>query len=398
MTHRERYVRTLTFAEKPDRIHYAFGNPRRSTIEAWYLQGLARMSPCPSDCGSPPEFGAFVGNDPVEKLSIDTDVYPEFEIRVLEADEHHRVWIDEMGVMMEDAGANLTTPGFRTRRYLAHPVRTREDWTRLRDERLDPHADGRYPDDWARTVEALKAGDVPVLTVAPGLYWKARDWVGFENLSVIFYDDPSLVGEMMEHRAWFIIELCDRMLSDVDVDCVMINEDMCYKHAMMISPRTFREFMLPHYKKMADFFRSKAVPVLAADSDGHVSDLIPLLIEAGFNCVGPMEIAANNDPIAYRSWYGRDMAFWGGVDKREITTKDRVYKEVMSKVPALLDSGGYQPGVDHGVPPTCHLRGYLYMTEIIKAVFEGRPVPDPNDPLAMEEDLGPIQRMWTPEE
>ena len=90
MTHRQRYTRTLTFGEKPDRIHYAFGNPRKATVEAWYLQGLARMSPCPSDYSSPPEFGAFVGNDPVEKLSICTDVHPEFEIRVLEEDEHHR--------------------------------------------------------------------------------------------------------------------------------------------------------------------------------------------------------------------------------------------------------------------------------------------------------------------
>lgn len=398
MTHRERYLRTLTFGERPDRIHYAFGNPRKATIEAWYLQGLPQMSQCPSEYSSPPEFSAFVGNDPVEKLSIYTDVLPKFEVKIIKEDEHHRVWTDETGITMEDAGKNLNTPGFRTRSYLAHPVQTHRDWIRMRDERLDPHTDGRYPDDWAQTVETLKKRSVPVLTGAAGLYWKARDWVGFENLSLMFYDNPSLVHEMMEHRAWFIMSLLERVLTEVEVDCVLINEDMCYKHAMMISPRTFREFMLPHYRKMGDFFRSKGVPIVSVDSDGHVGDLIPLLIEAGFNCICPMEIAANNDPVAYRSQYGKDMAFWGGIDKREITTKDRVYREVMSKVPTLLESGGYQPGIDHGVPPTCHLRGYLYMAEMIKAISEGRSIPGPDDPLAIEEQLGPVQRMWTPEQ
>ena len=88
---------------------------------------------------------------------------------------------------------------------------------------------------------------------------------------------------------------------------------------------------------------------------------------------------------------------WGGIDKREIRGKDRVYREVMSRVPWLVKQGGYVPMFDHGVPPDVPLRGFLYMCELIKAIAEDRELPKPEDPLPIESQLGPIERMWSPD-
>jgi len=235
-----------------------------------------------------------------------------------------------------------------------------------------------------------------VLTVN-GLFWKSRDWVGFENLCMMFYDDPSLVHEMMEHVTVFTMEVLDRALRDVEIDAIMLNEDMGYKHAAMISPEMFREFMLPRYKRLVTYFKDRGVPLVIVDSDGHVGQLLPLWIEAGVDATFPIEIAGHNDPIAYRRQYGRQIGFWGCIDKREIRSKESTFIEVMKKVPWLIDQGGFLPSVDHAVPPDVPLRSYLYMCELIKALAEGRPVPGPNTPLEIEEKLGPITRMWTPE-
>jgi len=393
MTARERFITTLNFG-KSDRIFYAFGHPRKATMAAWYLQGLPRMAEA-GDYGCPKEMLDFIGEDPILRLPIELNSFPLFEERILRETGHSRIWIDENGITAEDAGANLNTPGFRTRRYVEHPVKNAEDWRRMRDEHFDPHAAGRYPDDWDEQARKLKGHEVPVEVVIPSLYWKARDWVGFENLSVMFYDNPSLVHEMMEYHAWFMMETLRRGLSDVEVDCVVLNEDMCYKHAMMISPQMFREFMMPHYKRLAGFLRSHRVQILTVDSDGCNAQLIPLLIESGFNCICPMEIAAQNDPVEYRKKYGRQIAFWGAIDKRLLTTKESVYREVMSKVPWLVEQGGYRPGVDHAVPPTAHLRGFLYMVELIKAIAEKRRIPLPDETLEIEKRLGPVERYWS---
>jgi len=388
-------VQTLTFGQ-PDRIFYDFGNPRKSTMEAWYRQGLPRMSQV-GDYGCPPEFREFVGMDEKLGLPIRTDAYPPFEPRIVEENEQGRIWVDENGIMVHDAGVGLNTPGFRTRSFLSHPVQNRDDWVRLRDERFDPHAPGRYPGDWAEQVARMRDDELPVRVTVQGLYWKARDWCGFENLSVMFYDDPMLVHAMMEHVTEFAMAVLERALHEVQIDQIMINEDMCFKEHAMISPGMFREFMLPRYKRMACFFHAHGVPIVAVDSDGYVGDLMPLWIEAGMDATFPLEIAAGNDPVAYRQTYGQDIAFIGCIDKREIRSKERTYQEVMGKVPWLIERGGYLPGFDHAVPPDVPLRSYLYMCELIKAIAEGRPVPGPDAELAIEEALGPIEQMWSPE-
>ncbi len=40
------------------------------------------------------------------------------------------------------------------------------------------------------------------------------------------------------------------------------------------------------------------------------------------------------------------------------------------------------------------LRSYLYMAELIKAIAEKKRIPQPEDPLPIEQQLGPIQRLW----
>lgn len=68
MNARERYIRTLTFGE-PDRIFYAFGKPRKSTLRARYLRGLPQMSDA-GDYGCPAEFWDYMGMDPVPWITL----------------------------------------------------------------------------------------------------------------------------------------------------------------------------------------------------------------------------------------------------------------------------------------------------------------------------------------
>jgi len=55
------------------------------------------------------------------------------------------------------------------------------------------------------------------------------------------------------------------------------------------------------------------------------------------------------------------------------------------------------PSIDHAVPPDVPLRSYLYMMELIKAIAEKKRIPRPEDPLPIEKELGPTQRLWGPD-
>ncbi|NPV07462.1 MAG: hypothetical protein HPY83_05780 [Anaerolineae bacterium] len=384
MTDRERFLETMRFG-CPDRVPYAFGGPRQATMAAWYYQGLKRDA----DLHRAMEYDDWRGV-PIDMLPL-----PRFDEVTLEVRGDKRVWIDELGTTRLDQ-KNPLTPGFVTRTWLDFPVKTRADFREM-TKRYLPEAPGRFGDDWPGFVAANRPPRSHVLRATVyGPFWRVRDWVGFEGLCTMFLDDPAFVEEMFEFVADFTIATFQQPgVAELEIDFVIISEDMAYKTASMISPAMVHRFMAPHYRRINDAFRRVGVKNIVVDSDGHVSELIPIWIEVGFDGSWPTEIAAGNDPLEYRKRFGKNIVHFGGIDKRELRFDfARVKEEVMSKVPELLELGGYIPMVDHGVPPDIPVRNFLYMAELIKAVAEGRDV----DRVAIDRYnniLGPVQEEWS---
>ena len=92
-------------------------------------------------------------------------------------------------------------------------------------------------------------------------------------------------------------------------------------------------------------------------------------LESGINFHWPFEVAAHNDAVALRKKYGKDLIIAGTIDKRAlIKGKEAIREEVMSKVPFLLEQGGYFPSVDHGVPPDITFANYCYYINLMREV------------------------------
>ncbi len=384
MTDKERYLETIRFG-KPDRIPYAFSHPRESTMSAWYYQGLKHGV----------DLKQVMGYDHWEFVPVDLLPLPRFEQITLEEDEDKKIWIDELGTKRIDH-KNPATPGFVTRSWLEFPVKNRSDFEKMK-RRYQPDTKGRFLDNWPDYVTSHKDRCYVLQLTVYGPFWRVRDWVGFENICMLCATDPVFVHDMMEYVIDFTIETLKGKISELAVDFVFISEDMAYKTASMISPQMVRELMVTGYQRLMNFLHSHNVQSVIMDCDGHVEELIPIWIELGINGTWPVEIAAHNDPITYRKKYGKKFALLGTIDKRELRFDfAHVKQEVMSKVPYLVEQGGYIPGVDHGVPPDVPIRNFLYMAELIKAIAEGRDVDKVNiDPY--KDILGPIKQEWSME-
>jgi uroporphyrinogen decarboxylase len=185
----------------------------------------------------------------------------------------------------------------------------------------------------------------------------------------MFHDDPALIDDMMETLCNLEIECINKAMDKVRVDGATFWEDMAFKTGPLISPKMFRRFMMPHYKRITDLLRSKGVDVIFVDSDGNLNHLIPLWIESGVNFFWPLEVAAGNDAVHYRKTYGKDAILGGNIDKRVLMkSKELIREEVMSKVPYLLEQGGYFPSIDHFVPPDAPFENYLYLINTLREV------------------------------
>ena len=324
------------------------------TLERWRHEGL------PADADPLEFFGldrvAFTGGKPYTPI-------PAFEQVILAEDAETRVVRDEIGITKR-VWKSHESP--KMPQWIEFPIKSRGDWEAFK-KRLDPRSPARWPRDWGRLEAELAARDYP-LGLGPGSFFghTLQRWVGTENLCLLFYDDPSLVHDMLDHLEWFFLELVRGYVEHVQFDFASFGEDIAYKGHSFVSPRLFKEFFQPRYFRICEVLRGHGVDVVFVDSDGFIDELIPLWLEVGINGFSPLEVAAGEDALALKRRYGRDIVLAGNVDKRALAKGEAAIDREVVKARALLDQGGYFPAVDHSVPPDVPLEGFQYLLRSLR--------------------------------
>ncbi|MBU4285814.1 MAG: hypothetical protein KKD76_02800, partial [Verrucomicrobia bacterium] len=222
-----------------------------------------------------------------------------------------------------------------------------------------------YPKDAEARSKRLADREHVVGLSFSGPFWQLREWLGFEQLCVLFHDDPGWIREMVAFWEAHVVRLLENACRFVQPDIVLLSEDMAYKEHAMISPAMTREFLLPTYQHWGEIIRRNQCPIYAMDSDGHVGELIPIWIEAGINVCDPMEVAAGNDILEYRRRFGKQMAFRGGVDKRFIAKGGVAIEGEIKRLTPLIRAGGYIPGCDHAVPADVAWPDFVQYTKLL---------------------------------
>jgi uroporphyrinogen decarboxylase len=256
---------------------------------------------------------------------------------------------------------------FVTRRWISCPVEARTDWPAMA-ARYDPDLPQRLPADAPGLAKRLGERSWAVSFEIPGPFWQCREWLGFERLCMLFYDDLPFLREMLSFWSDFVARVLERACAVFVPDEVHVSEDMAFKGFSMISPPMAREHLLPIWKRWGRMVREAGCPVYAMDSDGYVGELISLWIEAGFNVCDPLEVAAGNDIVSYRRRFGRRMAFRGGIDKRSIARGRRAIEDEIARVTPVITDGGYLPGCDHGLPSDISWSSYRCYVELLARV------------------------------
>jgi uroporphyrinogen decarboxylase len=153
-------------------------------------------------------------------------------------------------------------------------------------------------------------------------------------------------------------------------DALAMWEDMCYNAGPLLSPRHFKEYLVPQYKRITELARRNGVEVIWVDCDGKIDDLVPLWIEGGVNCMFPLEVGTwGADPLAFRREYGRDLLLRGGFDKRILARGPEAIEAEVHRLAPLVEEGGFIGHCDHRVPPDVSLADYRFYVETARKVW-----------------------------
>lgn len=317
-----------------------------------------------------------LGMDLREFINVNYNMMPGFERETLEKTEEYEVFRDQRGIVHK---ALLTGAVRGTRmcmdQYLSHPVTDRQSFEEMK-KRHDPATPGRYPENWEQNIPRWKNRETPLILgrncSTKGFYWRAREWMGTENLSFAWYDMPDIMHEMMEFFADFTIEISRPILEKTDVDYVMLAEDLSYKTGPLLSPDTYLEFIFPRIKRLIDFFKSNGVRYVGVDTDGNPEAVLPHFMDAGVDMIWPLERAADQDPVRLRKTFGKGLRLWGGVDKRELAKGKKEIDQHLRSLAPLVEEGGFIPTVDHTVPPDVSWENFTYYMEQKEKLLQGR--------------------------
>lgn len=152
-------------------------------------------------------------------------------------------------------------------------------------------------------------------------------------------------------------------------DGVWLYEDLGYKNGLFASPKVLGDLIFPYYKEMVDFFHSYGL-IVVLHTCGSTAAAMPLIIEAGFDAVNPMERKArDNDPFAFAEKYGDRITFIGGLDTRifESNDKDLIRREVSNYIEGMKARGARLVfASDHSISTNTRYESYRYAVEVYR--------------------------------
>ena len=215
---------------------------------------------------------------------------PPFDRQVIEEDDVYVTYVDPQGIIVREHKVN---PLSSMPQFIRFPVQTHEDFRKFWKERMQPDLCARIGPDWRAQLRRHRERDYLFVVLADrwgGFFGPIRNLVGLADLCTLFYDDPAFVQKMMEADAEFLIAMLGQMLEETDIDVFGFWEDMAYNAGPLIGPNLVKKCMVPCYRKVIDFARSRGVHYFALDSDGDVSLLTKLWMDAGIDILYPWEV------------------------------------------------------------------------------------------------------------
>jgi hypothetical protein len=385
---RDIFLKIINFESCYRTLNWEFGY-WGGTINKWYEEGLLKVNGIPEYIKygdvvfgpglhwPEPSYGPnlvrdfdvsnyFKFDEGIDLVPYNYWIYPLFEEKIFHDDDRYVELYDIHGIRKKILKDSSSMPF-----YLEWPVKTRKDWEKIKEERFNlNNIDKRFIGNFDSFISKTKNRSFPLALGSDpvGFFGSLRFLIGEVNLFLMYYDDPKLILDILNHLCNLWIHIAEELTAKIDFDIVCFWEDMSGINGSLISPITFREFMKPFYKRLISFLKVRGLKHFLVDTDGNVKELIPLFLEAGLNAMYPFERQAKNDLIEIRKNYS-DLIMWGGFDKNALYKGKEFIDKELEMTKTLIRKGGYIPFADHLIPPNCSWENFKYYRNKLEEII-----------------------------
>jgi len=198
----------------------------------------------------------------------------------------------------------------------------------------DPHRDEFYAD--AESF-AKNKGDYAAFFLTRGGLAPAMLSMGMDHFCLSLYDDLKLIEQLLDiYFGW--MEVVAERICQLDFDVFCMADDFAFNTGMMFSPATFKELIVPHYRRIAE----KITIPWVFHSDGNIQQGIDMLMAVGVAGIHPIEKGAMDIRRVKRE-YGDKLCIFGNIDLVLLGSGSpaEVEEEVFGLIRDIAPGGGY---------------------------------------------------------
>ncbi len=353
MTSKER-IQMILKGETPDRIGLA-ETFWAKTIPAWETQGYPK--------GVPPwkEFGL----DLLSCWGHSAEAFPGRN-ELLEENEEWRTTKNGDGATLKWFQDGTGTP-----EHVAFDCIDGETWRNTFREPVRTLNEKRFNKDvLAATLKEAHDNDLFCAFCGIEVFEIGKNYSGHQELCIGMLDDPEWIDDMFESFITQQIDGWNWIFEHIGKpDGIWLYGDIGFKQRPFIGPDLYNELVLPHNKRLIDFFHRCDLPVIF-HSCGFVEPLMPGILETGIDMLQAMEVKAGMDVSKLQPLYGDRIGFMGNIDTRLFEKGDlnALDSEITEKIPIEMASRGCIFHSDHSIPPSVDLATYRHAIQTARRV------------------------------
>lgn len=192
--------------------------------------------------------------------------------------------------------------------------------------------------------------------IGGGIFEQPARTMGMEKFLMSLAAEPKFADRLMEQITDIYIESCNHYLDEVGkyIQVFTYWDDVNTQNGWLINPDTYRKMVKPKQRRLVEAIKKKTKAKLFFHGCGATFDLIPDLIDLGFDILNPVQVSARGmDTKRLKQAYGKDITFWGGgVDTQRVLpfgSQTEVVDEVKRRIDDLAPGGGFVFAAVHNI-------------------------------------------------
>jgi uroporphyrinogen decarboxylase len=181
-----------------------------------------------------------------------------------------------------------------------------------------PFPDPLEPRRWRHLAQnAVQPAGPPRYSVAViGDLWERANFLcGLDTLLLALRDRPAFVHDLLARIVQYNLATLEHQ-APYRPDAFFLSDDYGLQRSLMMSPADWRMFLKPHVATLAAAAHAHGARFML-HSCGHVTEIIPDLIELGLDILHPVQPEAM-DLAHLKREYGRDLTFCGGLNTQQL--------------------------------------------------------------------------------